>query len=205
MGRISIEIKARCQDPAGIRKLLVSRGAVYRGLDCQTDTYFRIPFGRLKLREGNIENALVYYKRANQKNSKKCDAILAPCKNGAALKKVLAATLGILTVVDKRREIFFIKNVKFHIDRVRRLGSFLEIEVFGRSGKSNEAKLRKQCEAYRQFLGIRKKDLLADSYSDQLLRSQGRNRSADGGRRRAKSTKGLFVMRHPPSVIRHPV
>ncbi|MBU9888790.1 MAG: class IV adenylate cyclase [Candidatus Omnitrophica bacterium] len=172
---MSIEIKARCADPSRVRGLLRSRGAVYRGLDPQRDTYFRIPCGRLKLREGRIENALIYYCREDRKNSKKCDAVLARYKNTAPLKKILTATLGVLAVVDKKREIFFIRNTKFHIDRVKHLGSFVEIEVFGPSGRKSEAELRKQCEHYRQLFGIKKKDLLADSYSDQLLKTAQRS------------------------------
>jgi adenylate cyclase class IV len=180
MSSLSIEIKARCPDPSRVRKVLRSRGADFKGLDRQIDTYFRVPSGRLKLREGNIENALIYYKRVDRKGSKRCDAVLwKPLEHrGQAfsdclspmrpLKKILAASCGILAVVDKRREIFFIGNVKFHIDRVKGLGNFVEIEVFGAPRAA--AKLRKQCEFYRNLLGIRERDLLADSNSDQLLR-----------------------------------
>ena len=175
MGTISLEIKARCHDPARVRELLRSKGAFTKGLDHQIDTYFRIPFGRLKLREGNIENALIYYRRANQKNSKQCDCALSASKNNAALKKFLKSALGVLTVVDKKREIFFIKNAKFHIDSVHKLGRFVEIEVFDRQGTGDTAKLRKQCESYQRILGIKKKDLLADSYSDQLLKRMRRS------------------------------
>jgi predicted adenylyl cyclase CyaB len=166
---ITIEIKARCSDPARVRAILRSRKARFKGLDHQVDTYFRVPEGRLKLREGNIENALIYYKRVDQKKSKRCDSMLFPCVKKTPLKKVLTEALGVLTVVDKKREIYFIRNVKFHIDRVKRLGRFVEIEVFGR-GKT--AKLRGQCEFYKKLLGIKKHDLVADSYSDLLLRLQ---------------------------------
>lgn len=167
MEKITVEIKARCSGPSRVRAVLKSLKADFRGTDRQTDTYFRVPSGRLKLREGNIENALIYYKRADQKHSKRCESVLYPCSDGAALKKVLAASSGILTVVDKKREIYFIRNTKFHIDRVKKLGSFVEIEVFGK--KSEAAKLRKQCEFYQKLLGIRPADLVADSYSDLLL------------------------------------
>jgi predicted adenylyl cyclase CyaB len=170
MGSLSLEIKARCPDPNRIRKILIARGACFKGLDRQVDTYFRVPSGRLKLREGNIENALIYYKRADQKKSKKCDAMLFLCRKKNSLKKLLTGALGVLTVVDKKREIYFIQNAKFHIDRVKRLGNFVEIEVFGRKGSSSVAKLRGQCESYRKLLGIRAQELVRDSYSDQLLR-----------------------------------
>lgn len=175
MGSTSIEIKARCPNPSQVRKILKAQGAVFKGLDRQRDTYFRIPFGRLKLREGNIENALIYYQRTNQKKSKQCDSILSKFKDAEALKKLLSASLGILTLVDKKREIYFINNTKFHIDRVRKLGSFVEIEVFGRPGREEPWKLTKQCEQYQRLLGIRPRDLLADSYSDQLLQLKDTN------------------------------
>lgn len=169
MGSLSLEIKARCAAPHRIRKILLAHGARFRGLDRQVDTYFRVPSGRLKLREGNIENALIYYKRIDQKNSKKCDSTLFSCTKKTSPKKVLTEALGILVVVDKKREIYFIRNVKFHIDRVKKLGNFAEIEVFG--SESVASRLRKQCEFYQKLLGIRVKDLVADSYSDFILKS----------------------------------
>jgi adenylate cyclase, class 2 len=167
-GRISVEIKARCADPARVRGILKSRRAIFKGLDHQIDTYFRVSSGRLKLREGNIENALIFYKRADQKNSKKCDSTLYPSPKGTSLKNILTKILGVLAVVDKKREIYFVGNVKFHIDRVKRLGEFVEIEVFGPVKAA--AKLKRQCEFYQKLLGILEKDLVADSYSDQRLR-----------------------------------
>jgi adenylate cyclase, class 2 len=169
MGSLSLEIKARCSDPAHIRGILKEQKARFKGLDRQVDTYFRVPEGRLKLREGTLENALIYYKRVDQKNSKKCDATIFPCAKKTLLKKVLTDALGVLAVVDKKREIYFIKNAKFHIDRVKNLGSFMEIEVFGPPRMAT--RLKKQCEYYQKLLGIRTKDLVADSYSDQLLKA----------------------------------
>ncbi len=167
---ISMEIKARCPNPARIRAILKAQRAAFKGLDHQVDTYFRVPRGRLKLRVGNIENALIYYHRKNQRNSKRCDSALYECPEGLVLKKVLAVALGILVIVDKEREIYYIRNAKFHIDRVKKLGSFVEIEVFGGKGHAAPGKLRKQCEFYQKLLGIRARDLVADSYSDQLLK-----------------------------------
>lgn len=180
MSRVSIEIKAKCSDPDAIRKILKSRKAVYKGLDHQIDTYFRVPSGRLKLRQGNIENAIIYYKRADQKGSKRCDAVLFPLNQQGrfsgrepsltVLKKLLCQALGTLVIVDKKREIYFIRNAKFHIDRVKGLGKFVEIEVFGPS--QNAAKLKAQCEFYQRLLGIKKRDLIPNSYSDQFLKKR---------------------------------
>jgi len=166
MDSLSFEIKARCSCPGRIRKILFAHGASFKGLDRQVDTYFRVPSGHLKLREGNIENVLIYYKRTDQKNSRKCDATLYPCVKKTRLKEILVRALGVLVVVDKKREIYFIKNAKFHIDRVKKLGNFMEIEVFG--SVQAAAKLKRQCEFYQKLLGVRAKDLVRDSYSDQI-------------------------------------
>ncbi len=170
MNGVTIELKAQCPETVRIRAILRSRRAVFKGRDRQIDTYFCVPSGRLKLREGRIENALIYYSRADQKNSKRCAAFLYKCRGKKALKKILETACGVLTVVNKTREIYFIRNVKFHVDRVKNLGSFVEIEAFSGKGRKGTADLRKQVRFYQKLLGIKKKDLIADSYSDQILR-----------------------------------
>lgn len=59
MGHINIEIKARSTHQDEIRETLKSLHADFRGVDQQIDTYFNVSSGRLKLREGNIENYLI--------------------------------------------------------------------------------------------------------------------------------------------------
>ena len=66
MSHINIEIKARSNNQDRIRDILKSKNADFKGIDHQIDTYFNVPKGRLKLREGNIENNLIFYERKNQ-------------------------------------------------------------------------------------------------------------------------------------------
>ena len=56
MKHINIEIKAKCFHPQKVEAFLLSAAANFVGLDQQRDTYFQVPNGRLKLRQGNIEN-----------------------------------------------------------------------------------------------------------------------------------------------------
>ena len=167
MDLINVESKARCEDPGHVRLILQQRNARGVGTDRQIDTYFRIPEGRLKLRQGNIENALIAYRRPNQSGPKTSDVTLAPVTQGEELRTVLERALGVLVVVDKLREIYYIENIKFHIDQVQGLGSFVEIEACGR--RENESALLGQCREYMQLFGIHEKDLVGQSYSDLLL------------------------------------
>lgn len=170
MGYLNIiEIKARCPDPQAIREILHSHSADFRGVDRQTDTYFRVNRGRLKLREGQIENYLVYYERENQAGPKQSDVTLYPRTPDFALKEILTRSLGVLVIVEKQREIYFIKNVKFHIDTVKGLGSFVEIEAIDADGTIGKEKLLAQCQSFLELFRIAKDDLVAIAYSDLLL------------------------------------
>jgi len=164
-----IEIKAHCPEPEKIHSILKQHNADFKGLDHQIDTYFKASFGRLKLRQGNIENTLIHYQRKNQAGPKKSEVFLYKPVNGEDLKAVLSEAMGVLVVVDKRRLIFFIDNVKFHLDEVAGLGSFVEIEAIDKTGTIEEPELLKQCEYYIDLFGIRQADLIESSYSDMVL------------------------------------
>lgn len=164
-----IEIKARCSNPSKVRHLLLQQPNIqFIGIDSQVDTYFKIPSGRLKLREGNIENSLIYYDRENKKDAKKSDVTLYKSTEIASLKAVLVAALPILIVVEKKREIYFIDHIKFHIDTLTSLGSFLEIEVIDANDAMDISEMRQQCERYMKLLDIQKEDLMEHSYSEML-------------------------------------
>jgi adenylate cyclase, class 2 len=170
MSHTNIEIKARCHNPEAIEALLLEHKARFIGLDHQIDTYFNTPNGRLKLREGNIENALIFYNRPNQAGPKQSDIILYKTQPKASLKALLTQANGILAVVDKNRKIFFIDNVKFHLDTVEGLGHFVEIEAIDDNGDIGYEKLLKQCSFFMELFNITEADLMTDSYSDMVRR-----------------------------------
>jgi adenylate cyclase class 2 len=174
MSHQNVEIKARAADLGPARTVLAARGARFVGLDHQIDTYFRATWGRLKLREGDIENALIHYQRDNTSGPKRSQVGLFPNPPGSTLKELLTAALGIDVVVDKHREIHFLDNVKIHLDLVHGLGTFVEIEAIDDDGTRSLETLRGQCEELMAALGIRDEDLLAVSYSDLLRRKEAR-------------------------------
>ena len=166
---LNIEIKAICSDPGAVRQWLEAQGAHYTGLDHQIETYFHTPQGRLKLREGNIEQALIYYNRPETAGLKKSEILLYQAPADPGLKAILSTVLGVKTVVDKERHIYFMDNVKFHVDAVKGLGHFVEIEAIDTDGSRTEQELRDQCLYFQQQLGISDGQLIAASYSDLLL------------------------------------
>lgn len=164
----NIEIKARCKNQDKVREILKAHQADYKGTDHQIDTYFDVKRGRLKLREGNIENNLIHYLRENKKGSKESKVSLYKTQADSSLKEVLEKSIGSKCVVDKQREIYFIENVKFHVDTVKDLGTFVEIEAIDTDDSISKEKLQEQCNYYIKLLEINAKDLISESYSDLL-------------------------------------
>ncbi len=169
MSFLNVEIKARCADPSFVRNYLLSNGADLKGTDHQTDTYFNVSRGRLKLREGNIENNLIYYERNNQAGPMQSHFNLVKIEDATGFKEVLAQSNGIKVVVEKKREIYYINNVKFHIDEVPGLGSFVEIEAGNMLADLSQAQLKEQCDFYLAAFRIGEEALIDVSYSDMLI------------------------------------
>ena len=142
---------------------------MYIGLDHLIDTYFHVQKGRLKLREGNIENSLINYDRENIAGSKLSDIILYKHEPNAALKNILVHQLGVKTIVNKKRKIYFIKNVKFHFDVVENLGTFIEVEAIDEKDELSMEALKEQCQFYLHFFELSHTQLIDQSYSDLIL------------------------------------
>jgi predicted adenylyl cyclase CyaB len=128
-----------------------------------------VPRGRLKLREGNIEHALIYYERPDTTGAKRSDVLLYQHQPDGALKDILVKLHGIKVVVDKKRKIYFIGNVKFHFDTVAGLGTFVEVEAISDDPRAEPGGLQAQCEHYAELFGINPSDYVHVSYSDLLL------------------------------------
>ena len=145
---------------------LLQLNPVFKGIDHQIDTYFNVRKGRLKLREGNIENSLINYDRENTNDAKQSDIVLYQHEPNLALKNILIKQLGVKITVDKKRKIYFIDNVKFHFDVVEGLGTFIEVEAIDSEGTFSIEQLKEQCEKYFNYFGLDKSQLIDKSYSD---------------------------------------
>jgi predicted adenylyl cyclase CyaB len=164
----NFEFKARTTSLKQLEEKLLSLNPRFVGEDHQVDTYFNVPAGRMKLREGNIENALVHYERANLAGSKEARILLYEHAPNPNVKEILTRALGVKTVVDKRRRIYFIENVKFHFDTLEGLGTFVEVEAIDRDGSIGIEELKRQCGHYAAFFGLTDGDFVPESYSDMV-------------------------------------
>src|SRR5205814_5422120 len=137
----------------------------------QIDTYFHAPHGRLKLREinGRERCELIAYSRPNNTAARASDYLVVPVPHPAALKAALSSALGIRGEVRKRRELLLWHNVRIHLDDVASLGTFVEFEAVI-SSADDEAASRSRLQTLYEAVRIREAHLIAESYSDLLLR-----------------------------------
>ena len=161
----NLEIKAPVSDPAAFRDKARELATETVGIDDQVDTYFRVPSGRLKLRESSLLGGqLVPYMRPNDDGPRRADYQLLPANDPAVLKALLTAMLGLHCVVKKRREIWLVENVRIHLDAVEGLGDFMELEAVFDGSPASEAEQQKKVAHLMKELGVADHDLIATSY-----------------------------------------
>ena len=170
--RRNIELKARCADLLRARTIAQELGASSQGVLRQTDTYFKVASGRLKLREiEGAGNELIWYHRSNAADARSSDYTLYPIADPAAFKTMMSGALGVGCVVRKRRDLFLWKNVRIHLDEVEQLGSFIEFEAV-----LSDTEIER--DAYDRLTYLNEQFLIADgdridlSYSDLITRGR---------------------------------
>jgi adenylate cyclase, class 2 len=168
----NLEIKARYADHERGARLARELGADLHGRLTQTDTYFNIRPGRLKLRHtrvGPVERyELIHYRRWNRLSAKTSDYELLPIADGPRTLDFFAAALGVLVRVDKERIVYVKDNLRVHLDELSELGRFLEFELIVTAAHPLEACRVRMPELMRLF-GIAPDDLVKVSYSDLIL------------------------------------
>lgn len=165
----NFEFKAKIDEIEKYENKLLTLNPDFQGLDHQIDTYFNAQYGRLKLREGNIENSLINYDRENVSGSKESEIILYKHEPNIALKNILIRQLGVKIVVNKKRKIYFIDNVKFHFDIVENLGTFMEVEAIDSKEEFTKEELKEQCVKYFNFFELTQNNIIDKSYSDLIM------------------------------------
>ncbi len=166
--RRNIELKARLPNVEDARAVASRIGAEFVGELKQTDTYFAVANGRLKLRQIEGQAAeLIGYERPDDIASRTSRYRLVSVAEPDLMKQTLGDALDVLGVVEKTRQLYLFENVRIHLDQVRDLGSFLEFEAVLGADDSESAGHTIVAQLRQQF-GIADGDLLAHSYIDLL-------------------------------------
>ena len=164
----NMEIKARCHDLKKVLGIVHGIKTDYLGSLHQVDTYYETKEGRLKLREiDGVEAQLIPYYKKYSKNPMKSSYSVLHVKDKVNLKDILEKILGQVIVVDKQREVFLVGNVRVHLDVVKGLGSFIELEaVYAEDSALNR---KREINKLMDIFQIEKAHLLDKFYIDYFL------------------------------------
>lgn len=166
----NIEIKAYIESVEAILPKALARATSAPVEIYQDDTFFQCSNGRLKLRMfDDTRGELIFYRRANQAGPKESFYLVTPTSQPDTLREVLIAGQGMIGRVIKQRILLMCGRTRIHLDRVEKLGEFLELEV---ALEENEDPQNAIAEALLLMndLGISAAQLIEDAYVDMLAR-----------------------------------
>lgn len=162
----NIEIKAKYRKSDQTKGVLEKIGARFERIEMQTDTYFNVENGKLKIRERDSGlPQLIQYFRKEEERPKPSYYEIVHLRNVKKVKETLTREYGIRVIVKKKRELWTWKNVRIHFDAVEDLGHFLEFEAVIEKNTDDEEGYRKLKRLMKKF-GITQKDLVSQSYVD---------------------------------------
>jgi adenylate cyclase class 2 len=155
----NLELKIRCGSFTKIKKSLNEINAEFNGNLFQKDIYYKISKGLLKLRIENGRQSLIKYLRDEKGKDRWSDFQVLDFSEGDA-EEVLRQIFNIEAIVEKKRLLYMYDNTRIHLDEVKGLGKFLELETLVLSGLS-DAKKR-----FKKLTGLLELDL-----NDQIKKS----------------------------------
>jgi len=164
----NIELKARVAGLAAVRARLGAMPRLGEHFLIQTDTFFFVKRGRLKLRQlDDGTGELIFYERPDQAEAKLSRYERMPCEDPRVVLRTLSIALGVRGVVRKRRHVILVGNTRVHLDEVDRLGSFVELEVVLGRHESISSGNKTAADLF-HALGIPASDLVSCAYIDLL-------------------------------------
>ena len=162
----NIEIKARIDSIEAVLPRAQAIAHTEPELIVQDDTFFKVPQGRLKLREfadGSAE--LIHYHRPDHGDTRASDSVRVPVPDPAARREALARACGIAGRVRKQRWLLLAGATRIHLDGVEGLGDFIELEVVLADGQT-DAYGSAVAEALMQSLELAGAERIAGAYLD---------------------------------------
>ncbi|MFI4897546.1 MAG: CYTH domain-containing protein [Phycisphaerales bacterium JB059] len=168
----NVEFKAELKDTPLARAIARAIGATHTETLDQTDTYFRVPHGRLKKRESTDVSTgqrhptlFIFYDRANIARPKLSNYTIY--SEDEARQRFGVRPMPIRVVVRKRREVWISGFTRIHLDDVESLGAFLECEALV-SQKQTVVQCRARNDEMRKAFMPVLGEPIAVSYADML-------------------------------------
>ena len=136
---VNLELKIKIDSFDPLIKKLKSINAKQDSTLLQKDIYYKIPDGLLKLRIENGTKTLIFYNRDEVSENRWSDFNLLKIDDDNT-EEFLSKLFVVEEVVEKERKLFWFNNTRIHLDEVKELGNFLELETLVLDGKTDAEK-----------------------------------------------------------------
>ena len=164
---VNLEIKVKVKNFDSILSSLKKLKAKKVGVLHQKDVYFSSAKGLLKLRKEGKSQQLIRYQR-NEKGKNRWSDFEILELHQAHAESFLRNLLSCEVVVEKERVLYLYDDTRIHLDKVKKLGNFIELETKVVSTKKDaQQRFRFLVNA----LQLNPKDELRLSYHDLLLQA----------------------------------
>jgi len=164
----NLEIKVKLSSHKSIKETLTANGILNSAFLNQKDIYYKVDNGILKLRIENEKQTLIFYDRNEKSKKRWSDYYLLniTTKNADIFFKRLFKEI---VTVEKKRELFLYKNTRIHLDKVKGLGFFIELETRVTDGLKDA---EKRFNYLVNLLNLKSKTEIRASYKDLLLQKK---------------------------------
>lgn len=125
---VNLEIKVKLKSHKNVKTILNSIGAEFMGILKQKDIYYKGKSQLLKLRIQGNKNEFIRYNRDESGKTRWSNYDIIDMQ-GKKIPEFLQSILTVETIVEKRRELWYFDDTRIHLDTVKGLGQFLELET----------------------------------------------------------------------------
>jgi adenylate cyclase class 2 len=161
----NLELKIKLESNEKIKTKLENVNVSCSAFLNQKDTYYKWTKGLLKLRQVNGRYELIKYQRDEKSSDRWSNYEILEIK-GKNPETYLGDIFSLETIVEKIRMLYIFKNTRIHLDSVKNLGEFLELETVV-NGTKKEA--QKEFDEVISLLNITKVEPIRCSYRDLVL------------------------------------
>jgi predicted adenylyl cyclase CyaB len=161
----NLEIKVKLTSHKEVKEILKRNKIPFKELLLQKDIYYKVDKGFLKLRVENDKQTLIFYDRNEKSKKRWSDYHLLEIDN-TDTNKYLRRFLDVQTIVNKKRELYLYKGTRIHLDYVKGLGCFLELETQVINGLADA---EERFSFMMDLLKLKDKKEIRASYKDLLL------------------------------------
>lgn len=161
----NIEIKIKIPSFRRYESILNSIGLKPKELLNQKDVYYETKKGLLKLRIENGRNSLIKYLRDEKSKTRVSNYAVLKISNNSG-EKFFSDIFKVKAVVEKKRILYLYKNTRIHLDKIKKLGNFIELESVVVKDKRSAIK---EFDEVIEFLKLERKKGIRKSNLDLIL------------------------------------